>query len=105
MNAVRETSQRQQAEASGARVELATVTAQLAAAREQTEREITHAAERVADQRQHTETLERETERLRAELDAQRTSHADQLEQLRRQLIDAQKAQSHRSGSGREGTP
>jgi transposase InsO family protein len=86
--AAREAGDRHQGEVLRVGTELATATAQLAAARDQVAAEKAHAAERIADQRQRTEAAEREGQQLRADLDQQRTRHSGEIEDLRRQLAD-----------------
>jgi chromosome segregation ATPase len=98
--AARESNEQQRVEAARVQLELATAAAQLAAAREQVEREITHATERIEDQRQHTQAAERDAERLRAELDAMNTRHAGELEELRHLVADTA-TRSSRPDTGR----
>ena len=88
----REAGDRQQGEVLRVGTQLATATAQLAAARELVETEKAHAGERVADHRQRTEAAERDAQQLRADLDEQRTRHTVEVADLRRQLAELKPA-------------
>jgi hypothetical protein len=55
---------------------------------------------RIEDQRQRTQAAERDAERLRAELDAIRTRHDGELDELRHQVPDTA-GRSGRPDSGR----
>ncbi|MGH8922492.1 MAG: hypothetical protein ACRD0H_29840, partial [Actinomycetes bacterium] len=82
--AAKDDAEARRGELAEARTELAGTAAQLAGAREQVTREIAHAGDRVADQRERTEAAAQEAARLRTQLDEQRTRHAAELEALRR---------------------
>lgn len=94
--AAREASDRYQGEVLRMGTELATATAQLAAAREQVDTEKAHAAERIADQRQRTEAAEREAQQLRIDREEQRTRHSGEIEGLNRQVDELRAAVAKR---------
>lgn len=89
LTAARAAAEEHQQQALHTGTQLATVTAQLAAAREQIERDQAHATDRLADQRQRAEHAEHVIEQLRGELTEVHQRHRAELESLRQRLTDS----------------